>query len=30
VVEPDLEDVYFCVMKQIPALQTSTVAATPA
>ena len=29
-VEPDLEDVYFCVMKQIAALQSSAVAATPA
>ncbi|WP_035986610.1 ABC transporter ATP-binding protein [Leptolyngbya sp. KIOST-1] len=25
VVEPDLEDVYFCVMKQIPALQSSVI-----
>lgn len=28
-VEPDLEDVYFCVMKELPALKPSTLSDTP-
>jgi len=28
-VEPNLEDVYFCVMKEIPALQTNVMSAVP-
>jgi ABC-type multidrug transport system ATPase subunit len=28
-IEPDLEDVYFCVMQEIPALKSSTAVTTP-